>query len=113
MSVREKLNDKKVGTGVAIALFILAISIMAFYFLAHWHHTVDVTKGYFSDDDGNSYYKDSVYNNFPPFDHNGKTAVQAVAAAIRGFPVDKWDDWTLNRPMGRRLTDTSNSHDMN
>ena len=44
---------------------------------------VDVTEAYYSDDDGQTYFKDSVYK-FPPFDHGGKTVVQAVLAESNG-----------------------------
>jgi hypothetical protein len=83
MSVREKLNDKKLGTGVAIALLVLAGSIFTYYLMSHWHPSVDVTHAYYSDDDGQSYFKGSVYD-FPPFDHDGKTAVQAILAESNG-----------------------------
>jgi hypothetical protein len=39
--------------------------------------SVVITNAYYSDDDGQTYFTDSIYR-VPPFDHNGKTAVRAA-----------------------------------
>ncbi len=83
MSVREKLNDKKVGMGVAVALLVVACAIFTYYFLSHSGVHVNASSAYYSDDDGQSYFKDSIYK-FAPFDHDGKTAVQAVLGEASG-----------------------------
>ncbi|MGD0464773.1 MAG: hypothetical protein ABSB74_19995 [Tepidisphaeraceae bacterium] len=83
MSLREKLNDKKVGMGVAVALLLVACTIFTYYFLSHSGVHVNVSSAYYSDDDGQSYFTDSIYK-FAPFDHDGKTAVQAVLAESGG-----------------------------
>jgi hypothetical protein len=72
MSVREKLNDKKLGIGVAVGLIVVAGLVLGHYFLSHWTPSVNVTQAYFTDDDGQTYYKDTVYQ-FPPFEKGGKT----------------------------------------
>ena len=55
----------------------------AYYYPHDGARRVDVTEAYYSDDDGQTYFKDSVYK-FPPFDHGGKTVVQAVLAESNG-----------------------------
>ncbi len=82
MSVREKLNDK-VGVGVGIALIAVAAIVFGYYYFSTARHLPNVTRAFFSDDDGQSYYKDSIYN-FPPFDHDGKTAMMAVLGVTNG-----------------------------
>jgi hypothetical protein len=83
MSVREKLNDKKLGTAVAIGLLLLALAILGIYLLSHWTPKADVLHSYYSDDDGQSYFEDSVYK-FPPYDHSGKTAYLVTLAVRNG-----------------------------
>jgi hypothetical protein len=81
MSVREKLNKGKLGLGIAVAFVAIAVGILAYTF---WPaHHADATSLYYSDDDGQSFFKGSVYK-FPPFDHNGKTADEAVVLIDRG-----------------------------
>jgi hypothetical protein len=76
MNVREKLNDGRLGIGIGIAM--IAIAAVAIYlYVRPTSPRVNATELYYSDDDGASYYKDSVYN-FPPYDHNGKTAYQVM-----------------------------------
>jgi hypothetical protein len=76
MSVRDKLNDGKLG--VVIGAAAIAVALFAVYFYTRPAVApVDATQLYYSDDDGASYYKDSVYK-FPPYDHGGKTAYQAM-----------------------------------
>jgi hypothetical protein len=84
MSVRDKLNEGKLGVGVTIAFLAIAGSVLA-YMLWPAHH-IDPTSAYYSDDDGQSYFKDSAYK-FPPFDHDGKTAVQAMVFLDHGSKI--------------------------
>jgi hypothetical protein len=82
MSVREKLNDGRTGIIVGVALIVIAG--LAIYFYMHsGTPSVNAKYLYFTDDDGASYYKDSVYN-FPPYDHNGKTAYMAQILSDNG-----------------------------
>ena len=81
MSVREKLNKGKLGVGIAVAFVAIAGGVLT-YMLWPAHHA-DVASLYYSDDDGQSFFKDSVYK-FPPFDHNGKTADEAMVLVDRG-----------------------------
>ena len=84
MNVREKLNDGKVGTGIAIGFLAVAGGILAYML---WPaHRVDALSLFYSDDDGQSYFKDSVYK-FPPFDHDGKPASEAFVILDRGSKV--------------------------
>lgn len=84
LKVREKLNEGKIGVGIAIAFVAIAAGILT-YMLWPAHH-VDATSLFYSDDDGQSYFRDSVYK-FPPFDHDGKTAVEALVILDRGSKV--------------------------
>jgi hypothetical protein len=75
MSIREKINgNPAVGIAVAIGLIVVAVAVGAFSL--NLSHRSDPHSGFFSDDDGQTYFKDSIYK-FPPFDHDGKTAVAA------------------------------------
>ncbi|MGA2441753.1 MAG: hypothetical protein ABSH08_12410 [Tepidisphaeraceae bacterium] len=77
MSVRELLQkDKIVGVVVALALFAVAGSITAFTLLSGTRHP-SPTGAFMSDDDGQSFYSDTIYH-FPPFEHDGKTALRAA-----------------------------------
>jgi hypothetical protein len=76
MNVREKLNDGRLGIGIGIALIAVA-AVSIYLYVRPTSPRVNATELYYSDDDGASYYKDSVYN-FPPYDHDGKTAYQAM-----------------------------------
>jgi hypothetical protein len=82
-SVRESLqSNRKLGLILAAGLFLAAAGI-ASYFL--WPHgeKFDPTSAYYSDDDGQTYFRDSVYK-FPPFDHGGKIAVEVVLGESSG-----------------------------
>jgi hypothetical protein len=81
-SVREKLNDGKFGIIVGVVMVALAGLAIYYYTRPAFPH-VDATQLYYSDDDGASYYKDSVYK-FPPYDHNGKTAYQVTVLSDNG-----------------------------
>lgn len=77
MAVRESLRQSQtIGVGAAIALFIAGVGVLA-YDLWPTNHVPKETTTYYSDDDGKTYFEDSIYK-FPPFDHNGKTAYRAV-----------------------------------
>jgi hypothetical protein len=81
MNVREKLNEGKTGLVIAVAFLAVAGGILTYIL---WPaHRIDSTSRFYSDDDGQSYFKDSVYK-FPPFDHDGKTADMAMVAIDRG-----------------------------
>jgi hypothetical protein len=76
MSVREAINTSKAASiTVAVVIFLLAaaVAIMALKPQAN----VVITNAYYTDDDGQTYFSDSIYQ-VPPFDHNGKTAVRAM-----------------------------------
>jgi hypothetical protein len=75
MFIRKKLaDDKKMGVAVAIALLAIAALALAFQF---WpQRKPNLAMAYYSDDDGQSWFKDSAFR-VAPFDHDGKTAVMA------------------------------------
>ncbi|MGD0464772.1 MAG: hypothetical protein ABSB74_19990 [Tepidisphaeraceae bacterium] len=82
-SVRESLqNNRKLGLTLAAILFLCAAGISSYYL---WPRgvRVDPTVDFYSDDDGQTYFKDSVYK-FAPFDHEGRTAVGAMVAESGG-----------------------------
>jgi hypothetical protein len=78
VGIRQKLNDNPAITrAAAIALTVLALG----YVWYEVHHASgpkyqSPTGRYFSDDDGASYFSDSL-TLIPPFDHDGKQAVTA------------------------------------
>jgi hypothetical protein len=83
MNVREKLNASKTVVGIAAGVLIAACLGFIYWYWSAGRIHVDPTQTYYSDDDGHTYYKDSVYK-FPPYDHDGKTAVEAVVAESNG-----------------------------
>lgn len=74
MGVREKLNDGRVGVTAGVAMTVVAVAIGVWYLKPAARP--DPYSANYSDDDGQTYFQDSVFK-FPPFDHNGKTAVMA------------------------------------
>lgn len=76
MGVRETLNQKKsVGVVLAVVFLLAAAGILVY---TQWpeHHFSGKT-AFYSDDDGQTWFIDSVYK-ATPFDHNGKPAVRAI-----------------------------------
>jgi hypothetical protein len=76
MSVREKLGEKSVGFGVAFALIFLAVAISTFNLWPKGSRPHPY-EAFYTDDDGKTFYRDAIYN-FPPYDHDGKTAEWAM-----------------------------------
>ena len=76
VAVRKKFQGNKAGLIVATALVGIAIVIATHYFLTRDRPLRnDVT--FFSDDDGKTFYKDSIFK-FPPFEHDGAVVNRAV-----------------------------------
>jgi hypothetical protein len=74
MGVREKLNSNRVIGFLVAAILLAAATVQAAYFLwsaAPKHQSA--TDAFYTDDDGRTYFTDSIYK-FPPWDHNGKKA---------------------------------------
>jgi hypothetical protein len=82
MSVRELLQDRRIGLAVAGILIVAAAAIAVVSFKPG-NSIPDMTKKYYSDDDGQSYFKDSAFN-FAPWDRDGKTAVEATVYSEDG-----------------------------
>jgi hypothetical protein len=76
MGIREKINDSRIGPIVGVGMVIAAVAIGVFYFWPSGPH-VHYAQSFYSDDDGQTYFEDSLYK-FAPFNHNGKTAVIAI-----------------------------------
>lgn len=76
MGIREAINqNKKLGYGVTAAL------VAGAAWLGIWLNSsgfpANSTKAFFTDDDGKTFFADNI-EKVPPFDHNGKTAHQAM-----------------------------------
>jgi hypothetical protein len=76
MGIREKMNaQKSAGFIVAGAFLLAATGILAY---SQWpRHQFSGKTGFYSDDDGQTWFIDSVYKTVP-FDHDGKQAYRAV-----------------------------------
>jgi len=75
MSVREIINrNSKLTLAVMIVGVFTVLSVAAYQ--ARMPSVIVPTSGYFSDDDGKTYFQDDA-SKIPPFDHNGKPAVSA------------------------------------
>ncbi|HMB96405.1 MAG TPA: hypothetical protein VKK61_10230 [Tepidisphaeraceae bacterium] len=74
MGVREAIEKHQKAAGaVGVILVLIAVSVSAY---SLWPHSQQpLTKAYYTDDDGQSWFVDSI-DKVPPFDHNGKTAVR-------------------------------------
>ncbi len=78
MSVREAIGQKRgLGIGVGVGLIVLAaVAIAAEVRSVRPSGGGHPGLAFYSDDDGQTWYTDSIYK-FPPFDHNGRTASRA------------------------------------
>ncbi len=75
MGIREKLRDKpNLSVIAAVVFLLLAVAIAIFTHLPE--KRPDPLHVNYSDDDGQTWFTDSVYR-VAPFDHNGKMAVMA------------------------------------
>jgi hypothetical protein len=77
MSVREKLNSNRVMGFLVAAILLIAATVQAAYFLRPTAKHQSATGTFYTDDDGQTYFMESIYK-FPPWDHNGKQANIAV-----------------------------------
>jgi hypothetical protein len=75
MSVREIINQNSKITIVVIAVCAVGALTLAAY-QGHTSGVIVPTRGYFSDDDGKTYFQDDA-SKIAPFDHDGKQAVTA------------------------------------
>ena len=84
MSLREDINKKPgVFVGVSAAIVVLAIIWLSYSLRGNKPKPqVITTKGFFSDDDGKSFYVDDL-KNIPPYDHNGKKAYRASVYQVK------------------------------
>jgi hypothetical protein len=84
MGVREKINEKP-AYAVAAVLTVLVLSGLFMYLHLRDDTAGIVSKMYYSDDDGKTYFADSTSKIFP-FDHNGKQACRAWVFQGSGQP---------------------------
>lgn len=76
--VRETLqNNRKIGLLVALILILVSVAWTAYVFLRDRPPQTDSYSAFFSDDDGQTYFRDSILK-LPPFDHNGNIADLAI-----------------------------------
>jgi hypothetical protein len=75
MGIREKLKEKPAVTASIAAVFLaIAVGILIW---SYWpEKKADLSKAYYSDDDGKTWFAESAFL-VAPFQHNGKTAVVA------------------------------------
>ncbi len=76
MGIREALNARAELAAPAIAAVIVAVVAVSVWNSHRGAPSGPITRGYFSDDDGKTYFADDVYKPVP-FDHNGKQAFRA------------------------------------
>jgi hypothetical protein len=76
MGIIEKLNDNpKLGFGVGAAILVLGLGFIVLQSSGGSHVAV-VKKAHYTDDNGKTFFRDSV-NKIPPFDRGGKQAYRA------------------------------------
>ena len=76
MGLRETLNrNPAITTGVTIAIIVVALIYIVLQFSGSSRPPIP-TKGYFTTDNGATWFADSL-NNVPPYMHDGKEAVRA------------------------------------
>jgi hypothetical protein len=75
MSIRETLNQRK-GLGVALAAGLIIVAAAVKIWASHDSVPAPLTRAFYSDDDGKTYFADDV-NRICPFDHDGKPADRA------------------------------------
>ncbi len=77
ISIRETLQNRAAGLVIAAILFAAAITIGAHYLWPNKWSRINPYEVFYSDDDGQTYFEDSIYK-LAPFDHNGKIANIAI-----------------------------------
>jgi hypothetical protein len=75
-----RTRERRMGA-LGAASISLALLFLTIQFRPAHKYARDVA--FFTDDDGETWYKDSV-DDIPPYDHNGKTAVRAVIYSWAG-----------------------------
>jgi hypothetical protein len=85
VGIRETLNkNPALTTGAMIGLIVLALGVLVFE-MKPKSAGAPKTGYFYTDDDGQSWFVDSM-TNYPPFDHGGKQAVQAHVFIKDGQP---------------------------
>lgn len=74
---------QRLGVGVGITLVMVAGLLIAYQLHSQQSLAGNPAASFYSDDDGATWFTDSVYK-FPPFDHNGRVAVRAYVFESNG-----------------------------
>jgi hypothetical protein len=85
IGAREWLNEHpKVAIGGGVVIAVLAIGLIVVQVMAGRHKYPDgPPESYFTDDDGKTFFA-ATSTNVPPFDHNGRQAVNAYVFQCDG-----------------------------
>jgi hypothetical protein len=83
MSLREWIDKHPKPVSVAVAVVIAGSMFVVFRELNPGRGFKTPEKGYFTTDDGATYFPDSLAK-LPPFDHDGKEAVRAFVVSSDG-----------------------------
>ncbi|MGN6726476.1 MAG: hypothetical protein ACTHLZ_11195 [Tepidisphaeraceae bacterium] len=83
MGIREKMSSDTRNVTLGVAAIALLAVVAAAYQIWPARPTVGTAQSFYSDDDGKTYFSDSIFK-FPPFDHNGKTAYRALVFKTDG-----------------------------
>src|SRR5262245_26007153 len=82
MGIREKLKEKPAVSVAVAILFVLAAG--ALLARTYWpEKKADLLQAYYSDDDGQTWFADSIFQ-VPPFSHAGRVAVLAQVYTYAG-----------------------------
>lgn len=75
MGIRDQLTENRSsGMAIGVGMVAIAAAVLAYTF---WPpKQADLSRAYYSDDDGKTWFADSAFR-VAPFDHNGKQAVVA------------------------------------
>jgi len=83
VGIRESLNrNPAITTGATVGIILLAIGIIVWEVVPGRGVRASI-KGYYTDDDGATYFADDV-TKVPPFDHEGKQAVRCYIFTCPG-----------------------------
>lgn len=82
MGVRQTLQEKQKATTV-IAGVVLGLAVLALVYENWPAKNLTITKLFYSDDDGQTWFADGVFL-VPPYEHNGKIAVDAQVYSYDG-----------------------------
>jgi hypothetical protein len=95
VNLREKINQNPgAAAGIGIAVLVIGGILIALQLRGGPNPNagrpqVAVGKGFFTDDDGATFYVDDI-TNIPPYDHNGKKAYRAIVYMVQDDSAKKF-----------------------